>query len=429
MRMTRLALIVTALLAVDRPAAAATVTAKQLDGKRAKPSFEIDGAPRPVRGDAAEKAKITVIDGRADRNAGGVDRLNDGVLPTSDDDPGESFFFDAGTEGGRLLIDLGRPVRVKQVNTYSWHRGTRGPQVYTLYGTGEKLTAKLDERPKRPVDPATAGWTLLAKVDTRAAEGEGGGQHAASVAEGNKPLGTYRYLLIDALPTERRDPFGNTFFGEIDVIDADGPAQLKPAGGAGDGPARITVDTSDAPQLKAYGERIQKVADEWYPLITEMLPSDGFTPPSRVTITFRRDYRGVAAAGGNRIVCSVKWFTDNPEDLGAIVHELVHVVQQYPPGRHPGWLVEGIADYVRFFHYEPAGNRPRPNGDRDKFDDSYRTSAAFLNWAARTYDKDLVVKLNAACRQRKYAPEIWKELTGKTAEELGEEWKQSLRRE
>ena len=42
------------------------------------------------------------------------------------------------------------------------------------------------------------------------------------------------------------------------------------------------------------------------------------------------------------------------------------------------------------------------------------------------HDKDLVRKLNAAMREGKYKEEIWKELTGKTVEELGQEWKRSL---
>ena len=191
---------------------------------------------------------------------------------------------------------------------------------------------------------------------------------------------------------------------------------------------RVEVDTSDAPELNEYGKKVKAVAEEWYPKIAELLPSDGFTPPDHVTIVFRKDYKGVAAAGGDRIVCAVKWFTDHPEDVGAIVHELAHVVQQYPGGRKPGWLVEGIADHVRFFHYEPPEGRPHPNPDRAKYTDSYRTTAAFLEWAQATHDPKLVIKLNAACRERRYTDEIWKELTGKTADELGEDWKASLRK-
>src|SRR4051812_25754142 len=139
---------------------------------------------------------------------------------------------------------------------------------------------------------------------------------------------------------------------------ADDAGAKKPAeAGAA---VQIDVDTSDAPELEAYGKKVKAVSEEWYPKIAALLPSDGYTPPDHVTIVFRKDYKGVAAASGNRVVCAVKWFTDHPDDVGAVVHELVHVVQQYPRGHKPGWLVEGIADQIRFFHYEPAEQRPHP---------------------------------------------------------------------
>lgn len=188
----------------------------------------------------------------------------------------------------------------------------------------------------------------------------------------------------------------------------------------------IRVDTTDAPEMEAYGQTVQALAEQWYPKIIEMLPSDGFEAPREVFIRFDPDYDGVAAAAGNRIRCSVKWFSERPEDLGAIVHELAHVVQQYPRGRHPGWLVEGIADHVRFFNYEPEEARPQVSARRARYDASYRTSAAFLDWAARAYDEDLVIKLNAACRERRYRPGIWEELTGRSVEALGDAWRESL---
>jgi hypothetical protein len=158
-----------------------------------------------------------------------------------------------------------------------------------------------------------------------------------------------------------------------------------------------------------------------------MLPSEGFVAPDQVTITFKKDYNGVAAAGGTRITCSVKYYKDHPDDLGSIVHELTHVVQRYPRrGTRPGWLVEGIADYIRFYNYEPVKARPNPNPARAKHTDSYRTTAHFLNWAQEKYDKQLVVKLNTDCREARYSEDLWKQYTGKTLEELGAEWKESL---
>ena len=61
-----------------------------------------------------------------------------------------------------------------------------------------------------------------------------------------------------------------------------------------------------------------------------------------------------------------------------------------------------------------------------RYDKSYRQSANFLNWVSQKYDKDIVARLNAAARVGKYGDEIWQEKSGKTAEELGNEWKAQL---
>ncbi len=191
-------------------------------------------------------------------------------------------------------------------------------------------------------------------------------------------------------------------------------------------PAKIVVDTTAAPEFAEYGKKVLALSEAWYPKIVAMLPSEGFVAPTSITIVFDPKYDGVAATSGDRIVCSTKWFKERPEDLGAIVHELVHVVQHYGEGDRPGWLTEGIADHIRWFNYEPETARPHPNPAKAKYSDSYRTSAAFLDWTQKTYDKDLVVKLNAACREARYSDDLWKQYTGKTLEALGAEWKQNL---
>lgn len=192
--------------------------------------------------------------------------------------------------------------------------------------------------------------------------------------------------------------------------------------------ALITVDTSDVPELRDYAARVQGVADEWYPRLVADLPSDGFIAPTKITIVFRHDYDGVAATSGERIVASADYFTKHPDDLGAFVHELAHVAQHYTRGDRPGWLVEGIADYLRFYRYEPAARRPHLNPQRARYDDSYQTSAAFLDWAQRTFDANLVIELNAACREGRYDESLWQRRTGRTLQQLGDEWHASLAR-
>ncbi len=410
-------------------------------GDDATPQFKFKQVPSPVDKDAARDAKFTIVDGTADGNGADVSVTHDGKLPTEEDQPDRNFFFNQGEDGGRLQIDLGKATWVRQVNTYSWHPNTRGPQVYKLYAAagGEK---GFDAEPKKGTDPVKCGWKLIASVDTRGKD-ENGGQYGVSISDAAGPLGKYRYLLFDISQTESDDAFGNTFFSRINVIAADAKKQAEPAAKVPAGrpvsqsPAsakyQITIDYKDAPELAGWVKNtLQPACDQWYPKIIAMLPSDNFTPPSKVSIVFTNSYRGVAATGGNHVSCSPAWFKRHTDDQGAVIHELAHVVQQYHGrrggNRNPGWLVEGIADYVRWFKYEPrpTGTRPR-NPDSASYTDSYRTTAGFLNYVVNKHDKQLVVKLNAAMRRGEYSPDLWKKSTGKSVDDLWTEYVATLK--
>ncbi len=193
------------------------------DLEHATPEFKFKEVPSPAKDTAASAAKITVVDGVKDGNCRGVQVLTDGRLPTEEDEPAANFFFGAGTDGGRLLIDLGSVINVKQVRTYSWHVEARAPQVYSLYAAAG-TAAGFNDKPGKGVDPEKAGWKLIAKVDTRPKTGDGGGQNGVSISDTRGALGKFRYLLIAARRTESEDTFGNTFYSEINVIDADKPA-------------------------------------------------------------------------------------------------------------------------------------------------------------------------------------------------------------
>ena len=413
--------------------------------KQASGIFKFEKVPSPRRGDAGAKATITLIDGERDRSGGGLETLRDGRLPRSADEPASNFFFRPGTDGGRILVDLGSAIEMKEVNTYSWHGGSRGPQVYKLYGSEGQADGTATQ-PKRPTDPATAGWKLLAAVDTR--EGEGGGkdgQFGVNITDSAGSLGKLRYLLFDVFRTEEADGFGNTFLSELDVIDTAAPnAPEEPVNQSitksveiGDG-TRFTIETTETPDLTEWAHRdLLPVVQKWYPQIVAMLPSEGFTAPRTFSITFTHEYKGVAATIGNRVVGAPPWFRQQlrGEAIGAIVHELVHVVQQYGRARRaggtraPGWLVEGLCDYIRWYLYEPETKGceiPPARAASAKYDASYRVTANFLNFVIHKYDKDLIKELNAAMREARYTPEIWKTRTGKPVEDLAEEWKRAL---
>lgn len=189
--------------------------------------------------------------------------------------------------------------------------------------------------------------------------------------------------------------------------------------------ATALVDTNDAPDLKDWGNKAGTLCVEWFPKIAALLPSDGFTVPHEVTLHFDPKMKRVAHAAGGRITISAAFVRAHPDDFGMVVHELTHVVQAYPGGG-PGWLVEGIADYIRIVHYEPQAPRPRIDPAKASYKDAYKTAAMFLEWIEKNHAAGLVVKMNAALRQGSYDDSLWEKVTGKKVDELWKLFAQTL---
>ena len=113
---------------------------------------------------------------------------------------------------GKFLVDLGKVVRVRKINTYSWHEGigpihppdvphppdspytAMAPQRYTLYG------ACGNSPPPFEGDPVEHGWTRICHVDTDAFFSvppilNRPPQQAVSISGADGEVGRYRYLL------------------------------------------------------------------------------------------------------------------------------------------------------------------------------------------------------------------------------------------
>ncbi len=157
--------------------------------------------------------------------SGPVEQLLDGRAQRGQDVPHDSVFFKDGTTGV-FLVDLGKTVSIKKVNTYSWHQHpiqvsnrVRAAQKYTLWAfAGDRL-------PSHKPSPAD-GWVRIASVNsdeffevtdpmTRPA------QQAISIRALQGDLGRYRYLLFAVQPTRKQGPNvvhpNHTFYGEFDV--------------------------------------------------------------------------------------------------------------------------------------------------------------------------------------------------------------------
>jgi hypothetical protein len=188
--------------------------------------FKFAHVAPPSKDDAATDAKRLLVDGEADPNGATLSALTDGLLPREEDEPGANFFFNAGTTGGAFRLDFGRVITVAEINSYSWHPNTRGPQVYAVYGSDGEVTG-FDPAPKGKLDPATVGWTWIASVDTRPGTSDMGGQYGVNLKSASGAVGRFRYLLFVCAITETDDDYGNTFYSEIDVIAKAGGAGLQ----------------------------------------------------------------------------------------------------------------------------------------------------------------------------------------------------------
>lgn len=189
------------------------------------------------------------------------------------------------------------------------------------------------------------------------------------------------------------------------------------------GPWRGFADLSEAPDLVAWNQRAEMQMEEFYPDTTALLYSDKFIPPNMVNVVYRTGpgVTGVAATGGGVMTVNSAWCRKHPEDTGLTVHEMTHVIQAYS-SYDPVWLVEGIADYIRWVRFEPENQHAGINIRTATYHDSYRTSATFLGWLELHYDSRLVTKLNQAVRFGTYKNDLFARYCGKDVDTLWSEF-------
>ncbi len=199
--------------------ALAGVSVKTEQLRPADPAWNFKTIPRPSKSDLAAGANVTLAGNVFDPDGADGSALVNGVLPTDSLDLSEEALLNnRNADGGNLVIDLGRVQRVAVVASYSWHewdvdQGSRGPQVYTLYGSAAEHPDLL----------SPANWTKIADVDTRpnSTGANWNGQHGVFVTDTTGRLGEFRYLLFalqrTRSPLQPNVNLTGTLFSEIDV--------------------------------------------------------------------------------------------------------------------------------------------------------------------------------------------------------------------
>ncbi len=316
---------------------------------------------------------------------------------------------------------------------------TRGDQIRQCAFDGDWASAFASADPPGPEDhftlvldqPVTLHWVAATTGGPNGADAVASGtlevsadrttfrelaRFADGTARGGPADGPVRAIRIRPGPSDR--PIA---IREL-VLDADPPVATFRD------PVEFVIDTSDAPDRKPWAEAVARQCERAYAMINDELGRDGYRPPRRIDLMVRADYRGVSGMSGTRIVASADHFRRHrKDDDGAILHETVHVAQGYRRGPRPGWLVEGISDYVRFFKWEPE-KLGRIDPATARYDRGYRVTAASLAYLVERYDREINRRLNRALRAGEYDDDLFRQFTGKTVQELDEEWRATLRR-
>lgn len=235
-------------------------------------------------------------------------------------------------------------------------------------------------------------------------------------------------------------------------------AMLFAIGGmAGASRVEVRVNTSKTPNAAPYTGPVTALIQEWYPKINAILFGEG--APLRFTqikvlfepkIEMGSDLTEVPAyASGNAIHVNFQYLGQMPDDYRAmLIHELTHVNQQYkevPEGA--GWLMEGIADYIRHKYFEKdieaklrldsGGHLKGYSPDapflfslemgKARLDDkgyllSYTVASAFLFWLEERKDKSIVPVLNVDLSKGRYSEKLFQERCGRPLDALWQEF-------
>ena len=214
--------------------------------------------------------------------------------------------------------------------------------------------------------------------------------------------------------------------GDLWVTSLQAGPSRRPDDPGGRAKLTMTLDTTAAPDCADFAKRCKVAGERYYPKIAALLPTDGYAPPDHTTVTFK-PMDGVAYTQNTDVTCAEAYFVSHPRDVGAVIHELVHVDQHYTIGDQPGWLVEGIADWVPLVQLgagQQAAPRQPGHGQVRRQLPGHRRVPQL---GQAKYDRKLVQQLNNALRKGYYRERLWSTYTGgHTLEQLGDEWQKSL---
>lgn len=172
----------------------------------------------------------------------------------------------------------------------------------------------------------------------------------------------------------------------------------------------------------------QRMINTFFKVYPELAKAYNKKTLKAVTMVIDTAYKGVAETDNGKVTISSAWMHKHPEDIDVITHEVMHIVQDYGESTGPGWLTEGIADYVRnkFGVNNAAANWSLPAfKSSQNYDNAYRVTARFLVWIEAKVKPGIVKNFNKQLHDHTFTNDSWKNATGKTVDELWKAYSQN----
>ncbi len=186
---------------------------------------------------------------------------------------------------------------------------------------------------------------------------------------------------------------------------------------------KLAFDGTPTPEVRAWADEAAKQVREWWPQVARLLATEQFKSPATLTLRFKPGLKVPAFRNAEGLTINTDWITKHPDDFGMVIHEMTHAIQDYHGvPKDAGWLTEGIADYIRYWHYEPEVPHCRIDPAKASYRDGYSTTGSFLAWLIVKYDRRAVRQLDAALRAGKYSDAVFEQITGKSLDPLWQEF-------
>ena len=133
-------------------------------------------------------------------------------------------------------------------------------------------------------------------------------------------------------------------------------------------------------------------------------------------ITFSSNY--IASFSGGKSTAAIDF-----ELNGVLIHEGTHIWQYANGG---GWLVEAMADYVR---YKSGYDRLSRRGPGGNWNQPYTVGGFFIAWIEEKYDPDFGYKVNMGMKNQGFSyPDLVKQITGKDVDTVWAEYQAAIKK-